>query len=40
MQQSQVVPVGKAPLFETIGVSKYYGAYRALLDVSFRVADG
>lgn len=28
------------PLFETIGVSKHYGAYRALQDVSFHVADG
>ena len=28
------------PLFETVGVSKYYGAYRALHDVSFRLSDG
>jgi branched-chain amino acid transport system ATP-binding protein len=27
-------------LFETIGVSKHYGAYRALQDVSFHVDDG
>lgn len=40
MQQTQAALVDKAPLFETIGVSKYYGAYRALHDVSFRVADG
>lgn len=28
------------PLFETAGVSKYYGAYRALHDVSFKLDDG
>ncbi|HEY0219062.1 MAG TPA: ATP-binding cassette domain-containing protein [Afipia sp.] len=30
----------EAPLFETVGVSKYYGAYRALHDVSFKLDDG
>ncbi len=33
-------PDVQAPLFETIGVSKHYGAYRALHGVSFHVADG
>lgn len=33
-------PAGKALLFETSGVSMHYGAYRALHDVSFHVADG
>lgn len=40
MQQDSTSPPKDAPLFETIGVSKYYGAYRALNDVSFHVADG
>ncbi|MES2749822.1 MAG: ABC transporter ATP-binding protein [Pseudomonadota bacterium] len=40
MQQSATIPAGSEPLFETIGVSKSYGAFKALRDVSFRVADG
>ncbi len=30
----------REPLFQTIGVSKYYGDYRALHDISFSVSDG
>ncbi|MEH2509192.1 branched-chain amino acid transport system ATP-binding protein [Nitrobacteraceae bacterium AZCC 1564] len=31
---------GRETLFQTIGVSKYYGHYRALHDISFSVSDG
>lgn len=33
-------PPGGTPLFQTIGVSKSYGDYRALHDISFSVSDG
>lgn len=29
-----------APLFETINVSKAFGVFKALSDISFRVSDG
>lgn len=39
--QPQVASVkDDTPLFETESVSKYYGAYRALHNVSFRLSDG
>src|ERR1019366_10162979 len=31
---------GDAPLFETINVSKAFGVFKALSDISFRVSDG
>lgn len=42
MQADQVAVIEAEPvlLFETIGVSKHYGEYRALHDVSFRLRDG
>ena len=40
MQPDSATPADAAPLFETLNVSKAYGAYMALRDVSFRVSDG
>ena len=38
MQTARSEP--KAPLFETINVSKTFGAFKALSDVCFHVNDG
>lgn len=40
MQPDQTSSPDAALLFETISVSKHYGDYRALHDVSFRLRDG
>jgi branched-chain amino acid transport system ATP-binding protein len=40
MQPDRAPTADATPLFETINVSKAYGAYMALRDVSFRVNDG
>jgi branched-chain amino acid transport system ATP-binding protein len=40
MQPDRAPALEATPLFETIHVSKAYGAYMALRDVSFRVGDG
>jgi branched-chain amino acid transport system ATP-binding protein len=40
MQPQATSAKDDTPLFETVGVSKYYGAYRALYDISFRLGDG
>jgi branched-chain amino acid transport system ATP-binding protein len=40
MQPDPAASVDATPLFETINVSKIYGGYLALRDVTFRVSDG
>jgi branched-chain amino acid transport system ATP-binding protein len=40
MQPDRAPALEATPLFETIHVSKAYGGYMALRDVSFRVGDG
>jgi branched-chain amino acid transport system ATP-binding protein len=40
MQPERAGAADTAPLFETINVSKAFGAFRALSDISFRVSDG
>jgi branched-chain amino acid transport system ATP-binding protein len=40
MRPDRAPALEATPLFETIHVSKAYGAYMALRDVSFRVGDG
>ena len=40
MQPERAAVVSSEPLFETINVTKRYGAFTALRDVSFRVSDG
>ena len=39
-QPDRVATADTAPLFETINVSKAFGAFRALDNISFRVSDG
>ena len=40
MQLDRIASPTTTPLFETINVSKAYGAYMALSNISFRVSDG
>jgi branched-chain amino acid transport system ATP-binding protein len=40
MQPDRATALEATPLFETVHVSKAYGGYMALRDVSFRVSDG
>ncbi|MGZ5830075.1 MAG: branched-chain amino acid ABC transporter ATP-binding protein/permease, partial [Xanthobacteraceae bacterium] len=40
MQPDRAPVPGTAPLFETINVSKSFGAFKALCDISFGVSDG
>ena len=40
MQPDRIAPPSAIPLFETINVSKAYGAYMALSNVSFCVGEG
>ena len=40
MQPERAGVADTAPLFETINVSKAFGAFRALSNISFRVSDG
>jgi branched-chain amino acid transport system ATP-binding protein len=40
MQLDRIASSPSTPLFETINVSKAYGAYMALSNISFRVSDG
>ena len=40
MQPDRIASPTTTPLFETINVSKAYGAFMALSNVSFRVSDG
>ena len=40
MQPEHAGAADTAPLFETINVSKAFGAFRALSNISFRVSDG
>jgi branched-chain amino acid transport system ATP-binding protein len=40
MQPERAAAADPAPLFETINVSRRFGAFKALTDISFRVSDG
>jgi branched-chain amino acid transport system ATP-binding protein len=40
MQPDRAAATDTAPLFETINVSKAFGVFKALSDISFRVHDG
>jgi branched-chain amino acid transport system ATP-binding protein len=40
MQSQDVAVADKVPLFETINVSKAFGVFRALTDISFSVSEG
>ena len=40
MQTNRAAVADNVPLFETVNVSKAFGAFRALTDISFRVSDG
>jgi branched-chain amino acid transport system ATP-binding protein len=40
MQPDRATSIDTAPLFETINVSKAFGVFKALSDISFRVHDG
>ncbi|MDB5876172.1 MAG: ABC-type transport system ATP-binding protein [Ramlibacter sp.] len=40
MQPDAIAAPDTAPLFETINVTKAFGAFKALSNVSFRVGDG
>jgi branched-chain amino acid transport system ATP-binding protein len=40
MQTNRAAVADNVPLFETVHVSKAFGAFKALTDISFRVSDG
>ena len=40
MQPDRAAAADNMPLFETINVSKAFGAFKALTDISFSVGDG
>ena len=40
MQPNHAPAADAAPLFETVNVSKSFGAFKALQNISFQVSDG